>query len=343
MQQPPWLLNPGPRAPLPLTQTIPVAPRCYCLLTHYPFFTLHFKVGGVPQAITAWLALHASTPALHASTPGQPMNTGYSRWQPAARPGGSAQPRKAGRCAWGRGGCAGGSRHLKGPAAQVLHMIMGLEHMQSTNSFLQAVMGAPSPGPSAFAPAAARAEPAAHRQEGGQPDQGFRERRASHAAAGPSHSPPDSLGSSLARRAPAQPPPRPTERSRPPGLPLHHSTGAMHQPPADPGTSPLGADPGRIPPAAEASPSRAQHRTSPLPGRGLRRCAPAGQPGWPGPRCPQDGHPGLQAPAGSPGHPPRAQAQQPGVWGRQPGLGPRGRGLGQRRHLLRDRWQPPGA
>lgn len=46
VQQPPWLLNTGPRAPLPLTPTIPVAPRCYCLLTHYPFFTLHFKACG---------------------------------------------------------------------------------------------------------------------------------------------------------------------------------------------------------------------------------------------------------------------------------------------------------
>ena len=44
VQQPPWLLQTGPRAPLPLAHTIPVAPRCYCLLTHYPFFTLHFKV-----------------------------------------------------------------------------------------------------------------------------------------------------------------------------------------------------------------------------------------------------------------------------------------------------------
>ena len=205
----------------------------------------------------SWLTEHASTPCKTM------LSIGYILRWPAAQSRGSSQPPQAGR-ALGRGGCAGGGGHLKHPAAQVLHMIMGLEHMQSTNSFLQASMGAPSPGPSAFAPAAARPEPESHRQDRGQPDQAYRERRASHAAAGPSHSLPDSLGSSLARRAPAQPPPRPTERSRPPGLPLHHTTGGMHQPPAEPGTSHPGADLGRIPPAGEASPSRGQpqHRRS---------------------------------------------------------------------------------
>ena len=29
----------------PISRHLVAAPRCYCLLTHYPFFTLHFKVG----------------------------------------------------------------------------------------------------------------------------------------------------------------------------------------------------------------------------------------------------------------------------------------------------------
>ena len=44
VHQPPWLLRSQPMPAMPLTRTIPVAQRCYCLLTHYPFFTLHFKV-----------------------------------------------------------------------------------------------------------------------------------------------------------------------------------------------------------------------------------------------------------------------------------------------------------
>ena len=46
----------------PLTKHLVAAPRCYCLLTHYPFFTLHFKVGslavlglGVPLSLCAVL------------------------------------------------------------------------------------------------------------------------------------------------------------------------------------------------------------------------------------------------------------------------------------------------
>ena len=43
VHQPPWLCSTGPAPAMPLTRSIPVAQRCYCLLTHYPFFTLHFK------------------------------------------------------------------------------------------------------------------------------------------------------------------------------------------------------------------------------------------------------------------------------------------------------------
>ena len=34
------------QAAAPLSRYMVVAPRCYCLLSHYPFFGLHFRVGG---------------------------------------------------------------------------------------------------------------------------------------------------------------------------------------------------------------------------------------------------------------------------------------------------------
>ncbi len=41
--RPPSVLRP-PGTPAPeLPQFLVAAPRCYCLLTHYPFFPLHFK------------------------------------------------------------------------------------------------------------------------------------------------------------------------------------------------------------------------------------------------------------------------------------------------------------
>lgn len=35
-----------PTCGAPFRQCLIAAPRCYCLLSHYPFFDLHFKVGG---------------------------------------------------------------------------------------------------------------------------------------------------------------------------------------------------------------------------------------------------------------------------------------------------------
>ena len=124
-------------------------------------------------------------------------------------------------------------------------MIMGLEHMQSTNAYLEAVMGMPSSGPSAFSAEQRPGQADSRQQQSSPAAQSDQERRASHAAAGPS-GPSGSLpepqrGSSSARQAPsqpraqAQPPaataPPATERRRPPGLPLHHSAGAGGEPP----------------------------------------------------------------------------------------------------------------
>lgn len=45
VHRPPALVgNPAGGVIPPLTKHLVAAPRCYCLLTHYPFFTLHFKV-----------------------------------------------------------------------------------------------------------------------------------------------------------------------------------------------------------------------------------------------------------------------------------------------------------
>ena len=42
----------GPAAPL--SRYLMAAPRCYCFLTHYPFFTLHFKARAVAASSTCF-------------------------------------------------------------------------------------------------------------------------------------------------------------------------------------------------------------------------------------------------------------------------------------------------
>lgn len=45
VHRPPALLNElFPDHNAPLSRYLISAPRCYCFLTHYPFFPLHFKV-----------------------------------------------------------------------------------------------------------------------------------------------------------------------------------------------------------------------------------------------------------------------------------------------------------
>ena len=45
MHRPPALLSDvWPQCSTPLSRYLIAAPRCYCLLTHFPFFTLHMKV-----------------------------------------------------------------------------------------------------------------------------------------------------------------------------------------------------------------------------------------------------------------------------------------------------------
>lgn len=46
----------------PFRQCMIAAPRCYCLLSHYPFFDLHFRVGH--HAAHAWLVLNWYTHAV---------------------------------------------------------------------------------------------------------------------------------------------------------------------------------------------------------------------------------------------------------------------------------------
>lgn len=47
---------------LGLSRHVVAAPRCYCLLSHYPFFPLHFQVGLTPTRPT--LCRRAMTPLL---------------------------------------------------------------------------------------------------------------------------------------------------------------------------------------------------------------------------------------------------------------------------------------
>ena len=45
LHRPPSLLKAKyPDCNLPLSRFMVAAPRCYCFLTHYPFFSLHMKV-----------------------------------------------------------------------------------------------------------------------------------------------------------------------------------------------------------------------------------------------------------------------------------------------------------
>lgn len=43
VHRPPTVLQGGGSLRAPLSRYLVAAPRCYCFLTHYPFFSLHFK------------------------------------------------------------------------------------------------------------------------------------------------------------------------------------------------------------------------------------------------------------------------------------------------------------
>lgn len=44
----PTVLQGSSKLNAPLQRYLVAAPRCYCFLTHYPFFSLHFKVSLLP-------------------------------------------------------------------------------------------------------------------------------------------------------------------------------------------------------------------------------------------------------------------------------------------------------
>lgn len=58
VHRPPAMLNQqhGDFILPPQGRHLVAAPRCYCLLTHYPFFTLHFKVCLPAYCRLDWLA-----------------------------------------------------------------------------------------------------------------------------------------------------------------------------------------------------------------------------------------------------------------------------------------------
>ena len=45
VHRPPTILRGSNSPSPPLSRYMVSAPRCYCFLTHQPFFSLHFKVG----------------------------------------------------------------------------------------------------------------------------------------------------------------------------------------------------------------------------------------------------------------------------------------------------------
>ncbi len=49
VHRPPTVLRSTDSLLTPLSRYLVAAPRCYCFLTHYPFFPLHFKVTTSPH------------------------------------------------------------------------------------------------------------------------------------------------------------------------------------------------------------------------------------------------------------------------------------------------------
>ena len=61
VHRPPAILSDlWPQCSTPLSRYLVAAPRCYCLLTHFPFFTLHMKVRTHWSAVAA--GMHSSRP-----------------------------------------------------------------------------------------------------------------------------------------------------------------------------------------------------------------------------------------------------------------------------------------
>jgi len=61
--RPPSALRPPGAAPPALPRFLVAAPRCYCLLTHYPFFALHLKA-------RPYLTLYPGQQPARAASPG---------------------------------------------------------------------------------------------------------------------------------------------------------------------------------------------------------------------------------------------------------------------------------
>lgn len=55
LHRPPYLARQQYRScRAPFRQCMIAAPRCYCLLSHYPFFDLHFKVSRMRCVLSHW-------------------------------------------------------------------------------------------------------------------------------------------------------------------------------------------------------------------------------------------------------------------------------------------------
>lgn len=54
VHRPPTILRGSSSPSPPLSRYMVSAPRCYCFLTHQPFFSLHFKVGLRKASALKW-------------------------------------------------------------------------------------------------------------------------------------------------------------------------------------------------------------------------------------------------------------------------------------------------
>ena len=115
-----------PTCTAPLSRYLVAGPRCYVLLTHYPFFALHFRVGGA-------LASHLPHSLFFA-------NLGLS-WQ------GKRSVRMG---CWQLGLRTSSCRPPPSFSAQVLLTLLGLERLDRMTAFSEeiATLGLPSPMPS---------------------------------------------------------------------------------------------------------------------------------------------------------------------------------------------------
>ena len=166
VHRPPAILSDlWPQCSTPLSRYLVAAPRCYCFLTHFPFFTLHMKVRTMRAihcsrhaailTIDAFLTLNCNSSMIHALYRRlmQPILVRLDLLQCD----GSAYPSTfnlglQADCSRGHthvAGCRINKGNDKCQHVQVLHMMMGLERIERMRMFAAELTATASPAPRA--------------------------------------------------------------------------------------------------------------------------------------------------------------------------------------------------